>query len=120
LLPALPNEWANGEITGLRAYGGFEVNIEWENNLVKKVVIKSNLGGNLRIRTPNALTIDGGNEPALAAGININPFFDEPKIKEPLISASANIKAVSINETIVYDIPTKAGEVYIFKYQSNN
>lgn len=120
LLPALPDEWANGEITGLRAYGGFEVSIKWENNLVQKLEIKSNLGGNLRIRTPNALTIDGGNEPALAAGININPFFDEPKVKEPLISASANIQAVSINETIVYDIPTKAGEVYILEYQSNN
>ncbi|HOO85874.1 MAG TPA: glycoside hydrolase family 95 protein, partial [Prolixibacteraceae bacterium] len=84
----------------------------WENNLVQKLEIQSNLGGNLRIRTPNALTIDGGNEPALAAGININPFFDEPKVKEPLISASANIQTVSINETIVYDIPTKAGEVY--------
>lgn len=45
LLPALPECWKNGEIAGLKARGGFDVSIEWDNESISKVVIKS-LNGN--------------------------------------------------------------------------
>ena len=45
LLPALPDEWADGEVSGLRARGGFEVNIRWRGGKVEEATIKKVSGG---------------------------------------------------------------------------
>ena len=37
-----------GEIKGLKARGNFEVDMMWENNQLKKALIKSNMGGNVQ------------------------------------------------------------------------
>ncbi len=39
LLPALPEEWQSGSVSGLRARGGFTVSVTWENNAPRKAVI---------------------------------------------------------------------------------
>jgi alpha-L-fucosidase 2 len=41
LLPALPDAWEEGQVTGLCARGGFEVSIVWVNHQVKRVIITS-------------------------------------------------------------------------------
>jgi alpha-L-fucosidase 2 len=49
LLPALPDAWPNGKITGLRARGGFVVDIEWENKQLKTCRITSLLGNDMNV-----------------------------------------------------------------------
>jgi hypothetical protein len=59
LLPALPNEWPNGKVTGLCARGGFEVNCTWRNGGLTEVTILSKRGGSCRICYRNKMiTLD--------------------------------------------------------------
>ena len=63
LLPALPDEWREGSVKGLRAKGGFGVDISWRDNRLTSAVITSDLGGECRLRTNcvASLVCDGEN-----------------------------------------------------------
>lgn len=50
LLPALPNAWKDGSISGICAKGNFEVDMIWENNQLKEATVRSGAGGNCVIR----------------------------------------------------------------------
>lgn len=115
VLPALPDVWKNGSVKGLRVRGGFEIeNMEWKNGKISNLVIKSNLGGNCRIRSYTKIKAAGTTLLEFAEGENRNPFYQTPEIKQPLISSKAKLNKVNLKNTFLYDIETKPGEVYIF------
>lgn len=51
-LPALPREWPDGEARGLRARGGFEVDLKWADGRLRTATVRSTIGGTCRVRVP--------------------------------------------------------------------
>ena len=113
LLPALPDAWADGEVSGLRTRGGFVVDIAWKRGQMETAVVTSTIGGRLRLRSYVPLS-GKGLEPA--SGECSNPLLATAKIKQPLRSAELqNMEQLPVRKVYEYDINTVAGKRYTFK-----
>ena len=61
MLPALPKAWPRGSIQGLRARGGYGVDLAWSGGRLASATLRASRDGTCRLRTaqPVTLTLDG-------------------------------------------------------------
>ncbi|WP_211217501.1 glycoside hydrolase family 95 protein [Segetibacter koreensis] len=59
LLPALPDAWEEGQVKGLKARGGFEIDIDWKSKQLTTATIKAGVGGPCKLRTSQPVKIEG-------------------------------------------------------------
>lgn len=58
-LPALPEAWSVGAVSGLRARGGFEADMEWEGGALRRAVLRSHEGSSCTLADPGLVVRDG-------------------------------------------------------------
>lgn len=91
LLPSLPDTWPTGHIRGMRARGGFEVDIAWADGQLAKATIRSEKGTLCRLRSTTPLTVMEGN----------------------------NKIAIQTSKDGLVEFPTKKGSAYHVKPKAN-
>ncbi|OZB98653.1 glycoside hydrolase N-terminal domain-containing protein [Paenibacillus sp. XY044] len=80
LLPALPKAWRSGHVQGLRARGGYTVDLSWSMGMLAEVTIHSSNAGMCRLWSPVPLELTVSDHPEAktlraASGVD-NPGYE--------------------------------------------
>ncbi len=67
-LPALPDAWPDGQVAGIRARGGLELDLAWHAGKATRAVLKASVDGHFKLRAPQGQQIDGPENITLEAG----------------------------------------------------
>ena len=76
LLPALPPAWPTGSVSGLRARGGFEVDLDWKDGLIVRAELRSTAGATCRLRNDGSLMVHRDGKPVVAKTLAEDLVFE--------------------------------------------
>jgi alpha-L-fucosidase 2 len=89
LLPALPQAWTTGSVSGLRARGGYEVDIAWRDGRLQSATIRADTDGRVRVRASVPLTVRVDDALVAAESPETDVLaFDLPEGKSATLSPS--------------------------------
>ncbi|ANS75218.1 alpha-amylase [Paenibacillus yonginensis] len=107
LLPSLPRAWEKGRAAGLRARGGYTVDLEWAGGKLTQASIKADRSGICRIRSTEALTITA------AAGTDLTG--GEAPVSFPPSEVQGADAGGAVSSVKELRFETRAGSVYLIK-----
>ena len=83
LLPAVPKNWKNGSISGIRARGGFEVSLTWRDGRLLQGIITSLHGEDCAVRVQGAVSVHRMDDEPVKAELRdgVVYFATEPGVK---------------------------------------
>ncbi|HEX9956182.1 MAG TPA: glycoside hydrolase family 95 protein, partial [Fibrella sp.] len=112
LLPALPKAWPTGSVKGLKARGGFEVDMDWKDGKLTRATIHSALGGTCRIRTNERMAAQNAVMPPAAQGESPNPLFSFVNAGTPIIKDKTTLSELPDTQRFTMEIKTARGKSY--------
>ena len=78
LLPALPEKWSEGRVHGIRARGGFSLNVSWRDGEFMHATIFSEKGGDCVLRSNGPVLKGGGQSGFFRSEDGVIRFSTEP------------------------------------------
>lgn len=108
LLPALPDAWSEGSVKGLKARGGFEIDIKWEKGSLTGARIVSEIGGICRIRSSQPLDITGAGK---TVENTENLLLSTTRVPLPEMPGEIYLDGLPEKEFYEYSVLTEAGQV---------
>ena len=102
LLPALPEAWDEGSVSGLKARGNFEISMVWNNNKLQSASVKSLAGGMCKLITLQPVQVEGvaAKSEKNASGFYVISFRSE--------------------KGKIYSVKPTSKDHYVFAYFKNN
>src|SRR5690606_10998194 len=112
LLPALPDSWPTGSVSGMVALSNFGFDSTWKHGPLQRALVTARIGGNLRRRSYVPLKGTGLKPAALNSENRL--MHAAVAVKKATISNKASLKGNKLKEIYEYDIETVEGKTYTF------